>query len=206
MKHVGTGAPVRTTRRDANEWIVPGGRAYAVATGTLVVAGPTSGGSLPSIITAVTAILVAVSPTALSGQVELCQEAERFVRDVAGMVAVTDPDTIDDWRTRALVPGCRVTAAGATSRSETEEARRFFERLRDAGWGRTPDPRDAPNEAALRFRREGADCLFNFYTSSVALNTEAELVVSDAVPRRPGDTLYFFLVLCTPAAPAAPRG
>jgi hypothetical protein len=161
---------------------------------------------LHSIITAVTVISAAVFPAALSGQVELCEEAERFVRDVAGMVAVTDPDTIDDWRTRALVPGGRVTAAGATSRSETEEARRFFELLRQSGWGRTPDPRDAPNEAALRFRSGGADCLFNFYTSSIALNTESELVVSDAVPRRPGESLYFFLVLCTPAAPAAPRG
>lgn len=158
------------------------------------------------IITAVAVVVSVVLPAALSAQVELCDDAERFVREVAGMVAVTDSDTIDDWRTRAMVPGCRVTAAGATSRSEVEEARRFYEQLRDAGWGRTPDPRDAPNEAALRFRRRGADCLFNFYTSSVALNTEAELTVSDAVVRQPGERLYFFLVLCTPAAPAAPRG
>lgn len=168
---------------------------------------PTSGGPLHHrTFTTVAVLLGAVSPAALSGQVELCEEAERFVREVAGMVAVTNPDTIDDWRTRAMVPGCRVTAAGATGRSETDEARRFYELLREAGWGRTPDPRDAPNEAALRFRREGADCLFNFYTSSVALNTEAELRVSDTVARRPGERLYFFLVLCTPAAPAAPRG
>lgn len=189
------------------DWIVLHVAAYAVATGAFVDVGTALGGSLHRIITAIAAAIVgAVSPAALSGQVELCEEAERFVREVAGMVAVTNPDTIDDWRTRAMVPGCRVTAAGATSRSETDEARRFYELLRDAGWGRTPDPRDAPNEAALRFRREGADCLFNFYTSSVALNTEAELMVSDAVTRRPGESLYFFLVLCTPAAPAAPRG
>ena len=68
------------------------------------------------------------------------------------------------------------------------------------------EPRDAPNEASLRFRRDGADCLFNFYTPMSALNTEAEWAAADAVELRPGDRLYYFLVLCTPAAPAAPRG
>ncbi len=145
-------------------------------------------------------------PDRAVAQVELCAEAERFVVDVIGMVAVTEPDTIDDWRTRAMVPGCRVTAAAMTRRSDVEAARDFYERLRSSGWVRTPEPRDAPNEASLRFRRDGADCLFNFYSSDTALNTEAELTVIEALERRPGQRLYNFLVMCTPAAPAAPRG
>lgn len=138
--------------------------------------------------------------------VDLCLEAERFVRDSIGMTTVTEPDTIDDWRTRALVPGCRVTAAGATRRSDAVEARDFYERMRRSGWVRTPDPRDAPNEASLRFRRSGADCLFNYYTLDSPLHTDAELTVTDAVFLDAGERMFNFLVLCTPAAPAAPRG
>lgn len=148
----------------------------------------------------------ALAPTSAWAQVELCEGAERFVREVAGMVALAEPDTIDDWRTRRMVPGCRVTAAGVLRRSGAAEVRSFYERLRDAGWVRTPDPRDAPNEASMRFRRDGADCLFNYYDATTTLGTEAELVVSDAVPLRPGDELFNFLVLCTPEAPAASRG
>lgn len=145
-------------------------------------------------------------PGSLGAQVDLCLEAERFVRDVVGMVAITEPDTIDDWRTRAMVPGCRVTASAATRRTDAVEAREFYERVRESGWVRTPDPRDAPNEASLRFRRDGADCLFNYYTLVSPLNTEAELNVTDAVHRELGERLYNILVMCTPAAPAAPRG
>jgi hypothetical protein len=148
----------------------------------------------------------ALAPSAAHAQVELCEGAERFVREVVGMAAVAEPDTIDDWRTRKMVPGCRVTAAGALRGSGAAEVRTFYERLRDAGWVRTPEPRDAPNEASMRFRRDGADCLFNYYDATTTLGTEAELVVSDAVPLRPGETLFNFLVMCTPEAPAAPRG
>ena len=147
-----------------------------------------------------------LAPRPTAGQVELCAAAERFVEEVVGMVAVSEPDTIDDWRTRAMVPGCRVTAAGSTRRSDGAEARRFYELVRENGWERTPDPRDAPNEASLRFRRDGADCLFSFYTPVSPLNTEAEFQVGDAVTLRPGERMYNFLVMCTPAAPAAPRG
>ena len=55
-----------------------------------------------------------------------------------------------------------------------------IERLRAAGWTRTPDPMDAPNEASLRFRRDGADCLFNVYEVP-RLYTEAEFRVNEAV-------------------------
>lgn len=146
-----------------------------------------------------------LGPRTAAAQVELCAGAERFVVEVVGMVAVSEPDTIDDWRTGAMVPGCRVTAAGATRRSDAVEARTFYERVREAGWVRTPDPRDAPNEASLRFRRDGADCLFSYYTPASPLNTEAELEVGDAVSPRPGERMFNFLVMCTPAAPAAPR-
>ncbi len=146
------------------------------------------------------------APAPASAQIELCAEAERFVREIVGMVAISEPDTIDDWRTRAMVPGCRVTAAGAMPRSGAEQVRLFYRVLNESGWIRTPDPRDAPNEASLRFRKDSSDCLFNFYDASTSLNTEAELAVTDAVTLGPGDRLFNFLILCTPAGPAAPRG
>lgn len=151
--------------------------------------------------------LATVGANSASAQdLDLCLEAERFVRDVMGMVALAEPDTIDDWRTKAMVPGCRVTAAGATTRTSAEVARAFYEVLAESGWDRTPDPRDAPAEASLRYRKSGADCLFNFYDQSTSLNTEAELDVSDAVYLENGESLFNFLVLCTPARAAAPRG
>ncbi len=159
-----------------------------------------------SIAGALAVALLLPLPGGAAAQTELCLEAERFVRDVMEMVALSEPDTIDDWRTRRMVPGCRVTAAGATRLSGADLVEEFYARVEEAGWTRTPDPRDAPNEASLRYRRSGADCLFNYYDSSMTLATEAELVVSEGVPRQPGETLYHFLVLCTPAAEAAPRG
>jgi hypothetical protein len=154
------------------------------------------------------AAVFALSSSAAAAQsgTDLCLDAERFVRDSTGMTAVTEPDTIDDWRTQAMVPGCRVTAAGATRRTDAVEARDFYERIREAGWVRTPEPRDAPNEASLRFRRAGADCLFNYYTMASPLNTDAELQASDAVFLRAGERMFNILVMCTPEAPAAPRG
>ena len=81
----------------------------------------------------------------------------------------------------------------------------FYEEIRDAGWTRTPEPRDAPNEASLRFRREGADCLFSFYSGGL-LGTLAEATVDGATIPGPGERRYNFLVMCTPAMDAAPRG
>lgn len=150
--------------------------------------------------------LALVTPLPVTAQTDLCLEAERFVREVRDMAAVSEPDTIDDWRTGKMVPGCRVTAAGASRLPASEIVKEFYVEVEEAGWTRTPDPRDAPNEASLRYRMAGADCLFNYYDSSMTLATEAEYVVSEAVPMQPGESLYHFLVLCTPAAPAAPRG
>jgi hypothetical protein len=145
-------------------------------------------------------------PAAAQDGIELCRGAERFLVETMGMIAVSEPDTIDDWRTKAMVPGCRVTAAFASRGARTDIVRDFYQVLDASDWVRTPDPRDAPNEASLRYRRDGADCLFNFYDSSMSLNTDAEMHVSDAVHKGPGEDLYNFLVMCTPAMPAAPRG
>lgn len=131
----------------------------------------------------------------------LCAEAHRHLEEVAGMAALTDPDTIDDWRTGRHVPGCRVTAAGAAGIPEAEVVATFYEELRAAGWTRTPDPADAPNEASLRFRKDGADCLFNYYTDGMLFTESEERVDAQVVPL-PGERLYNFLVLCMPAMPA----
>jgi hypothetical protein len=147
-----------------------------------------------------------LTPEGVSAQEELCESAERFLVETMGMIAVSEPDTIDDWRTKQMVPGCRVTAAFASRQAPTAIVRDFYQVLDESEWVRTPDPRDAPNEASLRYRRDGADCLFNFYDNSMSLNTDAEMYVSDAVHKGPGEDLYNFLVMCTPAMPAAPRG
>ena len=139
-------------------------------------------------------------------QVALCEGAERFLVETMGMIAQSEADTIDDWRTRAMVPGCRITAAFASAQTASAIVRDFYQVLDQSDWVRTPDPRDAPNEASLRYRRDDVDCLFNFYDNSMSLNTDAEMFVSDAVHMGPGEALYNFLVMCTPAAPAAPRG
>jgi hypothetical protein len=158
-------------------------------------------------IAALSLMLVACSSARdVGAQTELCEGAERFLVETMGMIAVSEPDTIDDWRTKAMVPGCRVTAAFASRRTPADIVRDFYAVLDESDWSRTPDPRDAPNEASLRYRRDGADCLFNFYDASMSLNTEAEMYVSDAVHKGPGEDLYNFLVMCTPAMPAAPRG
>lgn len=146
------------------------------------------------------------TPVSSVAQVDLCLEAERFTRDVMAMQVIAEPDTINDWRTQAMVPGCRVTAAGATGSSAADVARAFYQVLSESGWVRTPDPQDAPAEASLRYRKAGADCLFNYYDEATSLNTEAELDVMDAVFLDTGQSIFNFLVLCTPAAPAAPRG
>ncbi len=153
----------------------------------------------------VLAAAVVLMPTPILAQDPVhCREAHRFLTDEIGMRAITTPDTIDDWRTKTRAPGCRVTAAGLTTLTLEREARSFYERLRAAGWTRTPDPMDAPNEAALRFRRDASDCLFNFYSGGL-LGTEAEARVDEATVPGPGQRRYNFLVLCMAVQEAAPR-
>ena len=148
----------------------------------------------------------ALAPSGAATQEEhRCRAAERFLVEQVGMTAIAGADTINDWRSRKIIPGCRITAAGLTARRLADEAALFYERLRAAGWTRTPDPRDAPNEASLRFRLAGTDCLFNFY-SGTTLATEAEIEVNNAVVPGRGQQRYNVLVLCVPAMDAGGAG
>lgn len=133
-----------------------------------------------------------------------CVVAAEFLRGDRRMVAAIDPDTIDDWRTQRRVLGCRITAAGGTDIGVAKEAARLYERLRASQWTRTPDPRDAPNEASLRFRWKQSDCLFNVNVEAM-LNTDTEHRVNEALVLKAGLTRYQVFVMCLPAMPAAPR-
>lgn len=150
------------------------------------------------------ALLVVLSTFSNPQPTALCAGAREFLADRLHMAAVVDADTIDDWRTKKLTPGCRVTAAGLTNIGIRQEAVRFYERVREAGWVRTPAPYDAPNEASLRFRRAGVDCLFNVY-EGMLLNTASEMRVADERTPKPGESRYHVFAMCVPAAAAAPR-
>jgi hypothetical protein len=130
-----------------------------------------------------------------------CAAAAQFLREQRRMVAEVAPDTIDDWRTRRRLAGCTVTAAGGTDLDVAREAARLYEAIRAAGWRRSPDPRDAPGEASLRFRMGDADCLFNVNREAM-LFTDAETRVNDALVLPPGAMRYQVYVMCLPALPA----
>ena len=134
----------------------------------------------------------------------LCVDAAAFLRTDRQMVAIVEPDTLDDWRTRQKLVGCRITAAGGTVRGVQPEAVAFYERVRAVGWVRSPDPYDAPNEGSLRFRMGKADCLFNVYGDAM-LMTDAEERADQAQSLGPGERRYHVYVMCVPALPAAPR-
>lgn len=138
-------------------------------------------------------------------QVRLCAEAARFLTQELQLAAQTDADTISDFRTGRKHAGCRVTAAGLTTTPLAREAARFYDRVRKAGWERTPDPWDAPRESSLRFRKSGSDCLFNLYEGSLLL-TEAERQVAAARVPAAGQLRYGVFVMCVPVMPAKPRG
>ena len=150
------------------------------------------------------ALVAALIPaTSVSGQVDPiahCRTAVTVLEGTLAMATVSESDSISDWRSRRRVAGCRITAAGLTTRTERDEAVHVFEVLREAGWTRTPNPRDAPNEASLRFRLGGSDCVFSFYTGGL-LGTEAEGVVDDARVPGPGERRFNFVVLCMEAIP-----
>lgn len=133
-----------------------------------------------------------------------CASAAAFLRDTQHMAVAVERDTIDDWRTSQRLTGCRITAAGASEVGVAREAARLYERLRAAQWTRSPHPMDAPREASLRFRREGADCLFNVYEVP-RLFTDAEFRVNDAVVPNAGEARYQVFVMCHRAMPAATR-
>jgi hypothetical protein len=134
-----------------------------------------------------------------------CEALHRVLTKTLGMAAEISPDTVDDERTRRILPGCRVTAVGSAHREVPgEENEVFYYTLFGAGWTRTPDPFDRPNEAAVRLRFEGADCFFTPY-SGIRLMTDAEFRVNRAFTTRPGEERYSFLARCVEALPAAPN-
>ena len=136
--------------------------------------------------------------------VKRCEALHRFFTETMEMEAEASPDTVDDWRTQKVLPGCRVTAAGSALRSVPgEENQVFYYNLLAAGWTRTPDPRDRPHEAAIRFRLDGTDCFFTPY-QGIRIGTEAEMRVNTAFKTRPGEQRYNFLAQCVEALPAAP--
>lgn len=133
-----------------------------------------------------------------------CAGAAAFLRDVQRMEVEVGADSLNDWRTRERVPSCTITAAGATNEGVQSEATRLYERLMAAGWTRTPDPRDAPREASLRYRKDGTDCLFNVNREAM-LFTDAETAVLERLRVPPGAVRYHVFVICVEAKPAAPR-
>ena len=146
----------------------------------------------------------ATSSEVRAQDVERCGALNRFLVETMGMEAETSPDTVNDaWRTRKILPGCRVTAAGSALREVPgEENEVFYLSLLAAGWTRTPDPHDRPHEAAIRLRFEGTDCFFTPY-QGIRLGTEAEMRVNTAFKTRPGEDRYNFLAQCVEALPAA---
>lgn len=147
--------------------------------------------------------LALVSQPTVSDTVH-CSAAAQFLRTEQRMVSQIERDTIDDWRTKQRVAGCRISAAGGTTAGVQREAVQLYERLRAAKWVRTPEPFDSPNEASLRFRWGQSDCLFNVNREAL-LGTDAESAVNERLVLRAGETRYQVFVMCMPARPAAPR-
>lgn len=136
--------------------------------------------------------------------VRRCDDATRLLTTALRMEVIVDTQTVDDWRTRQKLRGCRITAAAITPLLPAQAAARFYERVRDAGWRRTPDPQDAPRESSLRFRKGTTDCLFNVYAGA-SLLTDAETEVSERVTPARGESRYNAFVMCMPALDAAQR-
>lgn len=139
----------------------------------------------------------------MTGVASYCVGASDYLSARLESAAVVDPDTIQDWRTGQTFHGCRVYAAAATSSSMNVTAQQFYEALLASGWSRTPDARDMPNEAAIRLRKDGMDCLYHVYNGPL-LNTPSEQSVIQSVNLSAGDQLYNILAQCMPAMDAAP--
>lgn len=139
----------------------------------------------------------------MTGVASYCAGASDYLSTRLRNAAAVDPDTIQDWRTDQTFHGCRVYAAAATSLSMNVTAQQFYEDLLASGWTRTPDARDMPNEAAVRLRKDGMDCLYHVYNGPL-LNTPSERTVIQSVKLAAGDQLYNILAQCMPAMDAAP--
>jgi hypothetical protein len=141
------------------------------------------------------------------GAVDLkrCEPLHRLMTETLQMVAEITPDTVDEWRTRKILPGCRVTAVGSMHREVVgEENNVFYAALLADGWTRTPDPYDLAGEAAVRMRYQDTDCFFTPY-EGIRLGTEAEFRVNNAFVTRPGENRFSYMAQCVEAMPAAPR-
>ena len=153
------------------------------------------------------ATLVASASTgseARAQEVKRCEAVHRLLTEDMGMVAESSPDTVRDWRTNQIRLGCRVTASGSTLRtSASDKGEALYARLLAVGWKRTPTPRGATNEPALRFRRDETDCFFSVY-SGMMVGTQAEMRVSVAFKVPPGEDRYNVLVQCVSTTQAAP--
>jgi hypothetical protein len=160
---------------------------------------------LPAVLIPAFGVLLVSQPPARTAAAQpLCVAADAFLRTDRNMKTVIEPDTVNDWRTRKRVTGCKISAAGGSTRGVQPEAVFFFERIRAAGWVRTPDPRDAPTEASLRFRKDNTDCLFNFYGPEMMM-TDGEEQAGQARPLAAGEVRYHVYAMCLPVMPAAPR-
>jgi hypothetical protein len=173
-------------------------------TGLVLVAALVTGAAAVAGGAGVLAVEVAGRGAALPGDTRWCAEAARHLRDVQRMEVEVVADSLNDWRTRQRLPSCSITAAGATRETVQREATRLYERLREAGWSRSPDPRDAPGEASLRYRHGEADCLFNVNRDAL-LFTDAETAVLERLQVAPGETRYHVFVMCVAAQAAAPQ-
>ena len=160
---------------------------------------------LPMMVVALIGCAAAVTDEAGAQDVRRCEPVQKFLTETFAMVAETERDTVDDWRTHKMLPGCRVTAAGGTSLGMADTAELLYDQMMAAGWTRTPDPRDAPAESALRFRWQDTDCFFSVYTmATMTIGTETERRVTTAFVPNPQDARYNAFVQCVPAMEAAP--
>ena len=133
-----------------------------------------------------------------------CEALERVLTEQLEMKAEISPDSLDDWRTKRNLPACRVTAAGSmVTAAPGDENLVFYQILVAAGWERTPDPRDRPNEAAIRLRFDGTDCFFTPYFG-IRLFTQAEFRVNKAYGAPEGETRFNYLAVCVEALPSVP--
>ena len=101
------------------------------------------------------------------------------------------------------MPGCKVTAAGGTTIGMERQTALLYDQLRGAGWTRTPEPRDAPKEGALRMRLSETDCFFTPY-SGIVIGAPGEMRVNAAYQHRSDEAHYNVLVQCMPAMEAVP--
>jgi hypothetical protein len=155
----------------------------------------------PSLLLLLVAVACHHQPQGAFSEERYCLAAQSYLADSLNTLALVDPDTIQDWRTRQTVLGCRVYASQATRLNQNAAATEFYDRLLASGWTRTPNAMDMPNEAAIRVRQGNVDCLFHVYKPPL-LNTATEIAVTDAIDLQPGESQYNLLAQCMPAREA----